>query len=235
MTDSETTGAPARRGFIDGLIGGIFVPKSQRTARHWVISVVGGIAVGIGAVMLFRLVFGKDAIVDTIDSIGGFGAFLGFLLVVVMLWVGLVVLVMGTSRRAMRRAMDLDDTEPVPAMMASFRFSALALASQAGLILLVLFDGLAAPLALSIAVLLLLAEQWLSWRIYANSDELWQRATLESCALHSALLSFVLGGWAVLNAYDLAPSFSPLAMLVTLLASGVVTTIFAVRRRGVLD
>lgn len=235
MTDSETTGAPARRGFIDGLIDGLFIPKSQRTARHWVISVVGGMAVGIGAVMLVRLAFGKQVIIDTIDSVGGIGAFLGLALVAIMLWVGLVVLVIGTSRRAMRRAMDLDDAEPVPAMMASFRFSALALASQAGLILLVVFDGLAAPLALAIALVLLLAEQWLSWRVYANSDELWQRATLESCALHSALLSFVLGGWAVLNAYDLMPEISPLAMLVTLLVSGVVTTIFAVKRRGMLD
>lgn len=220
------------RRWDDRLIDRLFVPRSQQGWKHWLGSAIVGALVGGGAVLLVDLLLGDGAMEQAIDSLGGIGSFMALMLVGLLLFVGLFVLVMGSSRRAMQRAMELEGAEPGPEMMASFRLSALSLGCQAGLILLVIFNGLPAAPALAVAAVLLVAEQWLGWRTYRHMDELWRQATLESCALQSALLSMLLGGWAVLHAYGQMPAISPLALLVVVLLASVVTSIFASHRRG---
>lgn len=216
----------------DRVIDRLFVPRSQQGWKYWLASAAVGAVVGGSSVFLVELLFGDEAVDNGIDAIGGIGPLLALLIAGLLLFVGLFVLVMGSSRRAMQRAMDLDDADPAPGMMAGFRLSALSVACQAGLILLVIFNGLPAAPALAVAALLLVAEQWLAWRTYVHMDELWRQATLESCALQSGLVSLLFGGWAVLNAYAIAPALSPLAAMVTLLLASLVTSIFASHRRG---
>jgi hypothetical protein len=232
MSDIEDRPQQSAGRWGDRVIDRLFVPRSQQGWKHWLASAAVGAVVGGGAVFLVELLFGDETIDTAIDAVGGIGPFLALILVIFLLFVGLFVLVMGSSRRATQRAMELDDAEPAPAMMASFRLSALSLACQAGLILLVIFNGLPAAPALAVAALLLVAEQWLGWRTYVHMDELWRQATLESCALQSGLVSLLFGGWAVLNAYAIAPALSPLAAMVTLLLASLVTSIFASHRRG---
>jgi hypothetical protein len=226
--DHDIRNAPR---WTDRLIDRIFVPRSRQGWKHWLAWAAIGAAFGAGVVLLSDRLLGEGMFEEAVEGAGS-GAVLALGLVTAMLFIGAYVLVMGSSRRAMQRAMELDDAEPGEAMMASFRLSALALGCQAGLILLVMFDGLPAAIALAIGAALLIAEQWLAWRTYANMDELWRQATLESCALQSALLSLLLGGWAVLHAYGTAPALSPLAVLVALLLTSVVTSVFASHRRG---
>lgn len=234
MSDTQQEPQRAARGWDDRLIDRLFVPRSQQGWKHWLMSAIIGAAVGAGAVLLVDFLFGGDAIDQFVDAVGGFGPFMAVLLVGFMLLVGVFVMVMGSSRRAMQRAMELEEAEPGQEMMASFRLSALSLGCNAGLILLVVFNGLPVGPALAVAAVLLVAEMWLGWRTYVHMDELWRQATLESCALQSALLSFLLGGWAVLNAYGQLPAISPLAILVAGLLTSIVTSVFATHRRGML-
>lgn len=227
--------APGVRNFTDGLIDGMFIPASKRTRRHWIVSMGIGALVGVAGVLLVEFVVGKQGIKDGIDAIGGLPAFFGLLVVGLMLWIALMVTIAGSSRRALRRVMDLEEGDPDPTAMAGmFRYSALSFLCSAGLVLLVLFNAIPVGIALPVAVLLLVGEHWLAWRVFAMSDELWRRATLESAALQAFLLSLVLSVWAVLQAYALLPALSPMALLVILLGSGVATTIYAVRRRGLM-
>lgn len=226
--DHDIRSAPR---WTDRLIDRMFVPRSRQSWKHWLASALIGAAFGAGMVILSDSALGEAALDEAVKGAGS-GAVIVIALVAAMLFIGIYVLIMGSSRRAMQRAMELDDAEPGETMMASFRLSALALGCQAALILLVVFDGLPAAIALAMGAALLIAEQWLAWRTYANMDELWRQATLESCALQSALVSLLLGGWAVLHAYGAAPALSPLAVLLTLLLSSVVTSIFASHRRG---
>lgn len=232
MSEHQGQEQGGARRWDDRLIDRLFVPRSQQGWKHWLGSAVVGAVVGGGAVLLVDLLLGDDAIDNSINSLGGIGPFMAQMLVGLLLFIGLFVLVMGSSRRAMQRAMELEGAEPGEEMMASFRLSALSLGCQAGLILLVIFNGLPAAPALAVAAVLLVSEQWLGWRTYQHMDELWRQATLESCALQSALLSLLLGGWAVLHAYGQMPAISPLALLVIVLLASVVTSIFASHRRG---